>query len=458
MNEQNLTVCVIDDESDIREGVTNLLRSEGLKVQAFASAQEFLTNRPQEPLGCLVLDVQLPGISGLDLQQDLASDDAQVPIVFITGYGDIPTAVRAMKAGAIEFLTKPLHDEDLISAVGQAISRSCQSERRKSKSDQLSDNELGSDFVFSEMVGQSDALRRVLQQVETVAPTDSTVLILGETGTGKELVARAVHNASRRHGRTFVKLNCAAIPMGLLESELFGHEKGAFTGAITQRIGRLELAHQGTLFLDEVGEIPLDLQPKLLGVLQEREFERIGSSKTTKIDVRLVAATNRNLREMTADHRFRSDLYYRLNVFPIGVPPLRERKEDIPLLVHHFAQKFARRMEKQINAVPPTVMERLVAAPWRGNIRELEHLIERAVILTTGNVLNVPLADLSDIEPAPGSATPFLSDERDRIVQMLKKTKNRIGGPAGAAAALGLKRTTLISRMKKLGIGPQKAS
>jgi formate hydrogenlyase transcriptional activator len=272
------------------------------------------------------------------------------------------------------------------------------------------------------------------------------------------LIARAIHNLSRRRERTFVKLNCAAIPTGLLESELFGHEKGAFTGAISPKIGRLELAHQGTLFLDEVGDIPLELQPKLLRALQEREFERLGSARTRKVDVRLVAATHRDLPQMMADQQFRRDLYYRLNVFPIRIPPLRERAEDIPLLVRHFTQKYARRMEKQIETIPSTAMKKLVAWPWPGNVRELENFIERAVILTRGSVLNVPLSELSEAAPTPPRVTPLDSAEHDRIVRVLKETKGQVGGPTGAAARLGLKRTTLISRLKKLGINPKDVS
>jgi formate hydrogenlyase transcriptional activator len=301
-------------------------------------------------------------------------------------------------------------------------------------------------------------LRQALQQVETVAPTDSTVLVLGETGTGKELVARAIHCHSRRSNRAFVRLNCAAIPTGLLESELFGHERGAFTGAIAQKIGRLELADQGTLFLDEVGDIPLELQPKLLRALQEREFERLGSSKTKKVDVRLVAATNRDLSKMVAEQQFRSDLYYRLNVFPIRIPPLRERSEDIPLLVRHFTQKYARRMEKRIETIPASAMNRLRGWHWPGNVRELENFIERAVILTRSSALNVPVSELSEGPSVANGPVVSASSEREHIERVLRDTDGRVGGPKGAAARLGLKRTTLISRMKKLGINPAEVS
>jgi formate hydrogenlyase transcriptional activator len=320
------------------------------------------------------------------------------------------------------------------------------------------EDEIRTEMNFEEIVGDSTSLRQVLQQVETVAPTDSTVLILGETGTGKELVARALHNRSRRKDRTFVKLNCAAIPTGLLESELFGHEKGAFTGAISQRVGRVELANHGTLFLDEVGDIPLELQSKLLRVLQEREFERLGSTTTKQVDVRLIAATNRDLQKMIADHEFRSDLYYRLNVFPIRIPPLRERPDDIPLLVRHFTQKYARRMERRIETIPSHAMKMLMEWHWPGNVRELENFIERAVILTTNQVLNVPLSELHTGEQNKPAPIQSEFGEREKIVRILKDTKGRVGGPDGAAIRLGLKRTTLIARMKKLGIDPKELS
>jgi formate hydrogenlyase transcriptional activator len=306
---------------------------------------------------------------------------------------------------------------------------------------------------FEQIIGNSPALESVLEQVEQVAPTDSTVLIQGETGTGKELVARAIHNLSARCGRSFVKLNCAAIPFDLLESELFGHERGAFTGAIAQKIGRFELADKGTLFLDEVGDIPPGLQPKLLRVLQEQEFERLGSTRTHRVDVRLVAATNRNLVDMVKHSQFRSDLYYRLNVFPILLPPLRARSEDIPALVQHFVEIYARRMNKQIEHIPPETMSALTSYQWPGNIRELQNFIERSVILSSGNVLCPPLASLRAAAETETLEAVTLEDaERDHIRKILEQTRWVVAGPKGAAARLGIKRSTLYFRMQKLGI------
>jgi len=346
------------------------------------------------------------------------------------------------------------------------------------------EEEIRSEMNFEQIVGSSAALKHVLQLVETVAASDSTVLLLGDTGTGKELIARAIHDRSRRKERTFVKLNCAAIPTGLLESELFGHEKGAFTGAISQKVGRMELADQGTLFLDEVGDIPTEIQPKLLRALQEREFERLGSTHTRRVNVRLIAATNRNLEKMIADREFRSDLFYRLNVFPIRIPPLRDRREDIPLLVSHFVQKFAKQMQKKIESIPAAAMKGLAAWEWPGNIRELENFMERAVILTRGKSLEAPLSELrkpgTDTRPSPGvqpaqediarivkesisaalNGKKDFSDEysqkqREEIVRALTEAKGRVGGADGAAARMGINRTTLISRMKKFGIDPR---
>jgi PAS domain S-box-containing protein len=327
--------------------------------------------------------------------------------------------------------------------------------------------EIDETSMFEEIVGKSSALQKVLKEIETVGPTDSTVLIYGETGTGKELIARAIHNLSSRESHAFVKVNCAAIPTGLLESELFGHEKGAFTGAISQRIGRFELAHHGTVFLDEIGEVPLELQPKLLRVLQEREFERLGNSRTQSTDARLVAATNRDLSVMVAEQKFRSDLFYRLNVFPLYVPALRERPEDVPLLVRHFAELFSRRMNKVVKTIPPETMNALMRYDWPGNVRELQNVIERAVILSTRGVLRVSIAELNAKGNAePGSKAPVAQTRkrtrltipplnRDQVLRALQESGGRVGGTDGAAARLGLKRTTLIAHLKRLAIDPR---
>src|SRR5579864_596695 len=334
------------------------------------------------------------------------------------------------------------------------------------------EDEIRSEANFEEIVGKSQALHRVLKLVETVAPTHSTVLIFGETGTGKELIARAIHDLSSRSSNTFVRLNCAALPAGLLESELFGHERGAFTGAIAQRIGRLELANDGTIFLDEIGEIPLELQPKLLRVLQEREFERLGSTRTIRTDVRLIAATNRDLAAMVQEQKFRADLFFRLNVFPVELPPLRDRPEDIPLLVRHFAEEFSRRMGRRIEAISSQTMNALRQYRWPGNIRELQNVIERSVILSSGATLKLPVAELqSRTMPASTNQAPqphtarrrpvrsILAEvDRNQIIRALKEADGRIGGPSGAAASLGLKRTTFITRMRKLGIHPNAVS
>ncbi len=328
------------------------------------------------------------------------------------------------------------------------------------------EDEIRTEMNFAQIIGNSASLRRVLKRVETVAPTDSTVLIYGETGTGKELIARGIHDLSPRRSKPFVKLNCAAIPTGLLESELFGHERGAFTGAIAQRIGRFEVADGGTIFLDEIGEIPLELQTKLLRVLQEREFERLGSSRTLRTDARLIAATNRDLETMVSEQRFRSDLFFRLNVFPVHVPPLQEREGDIPLLVRHFTQQFSRRMNKVIETIPSATMDALCRYHWPGNIRELQNVIERAVILSTGTALAVDVADLKptkvsgQIQKAAvskstgnGAIHDVLEEtERQHIVSALEQCNWVVAGPNGAAARLGMKRSTLQLRIRKLEI------
>ncbi len=453
MTSTGALVYVVDDDPSAREGVAGLLRSAGLTPKTFASGEEFLAApRPRVP-SCLVLDVNLPGVNGLNLQQELAKTDVQVPIIFLTGHGDIPMTVRAVKAGAANFLTKPFDDEELLNAVRQCL-RSYEAERP-----------CIDDRNFEDIVGKSEALRQVLEQVAIVAPTDSTVLLHGETGTGKELVARAVHNLSPRKEREFVRLNCAAIPSGLVESELFGHERGAFTGALMQKRGRFEVADRGTLFLDEIGDITLDLQPKLLRALQEHEFERLGSTKTIRVDVRLIAATHRDLTAMIREDKFREDLFYRLNVFPIEIPPLRERREDIPLLVNHFVSKLSRQMGKNIKSIPSQAMEVLTNASWPGNVRQLENFLQRAIILTQGSELNVPIGELDNATPGPTRApsaegvsgfhdavSTFHDAERRAIIEALRAASGRVAGAGGAAERLRLKRTTLQNKMRRLNI------
>ena len=353
--------------------------------------------------------------------------------------GPVETAEGRMVLSVIRDLTEKREAEEAL--------------RRSEQAKQYLEEELNTESRFEDIIGESVGLKRVLKHVETVAATDVTVLVLGETGTGKELIARAIHQLSSRNERTLVKLNCAAIPAGLLESELFGHEKGAFTGAISRKIGRLELANEGTLFLAEIGDLPLELQPKILRALQEKEFERLGSTQTIPVNVRLVATTNRNLAKMVADKEFRSDLYYRLKVFPITIPPLRERREDISLLVRYFVDKFARRMDRRIETIPDDVMRALTRWEWPGNIRELENFIERAVLLSKGPALRVPLGELEVLEESsPEGDSTLEATEREHILRVLREAKGKIAGPQGAAARPGLKRTTLNSKLKKLGI------
>ena len=405
---------------------------------------------------------------------ELDAVPAPIPQVLVQGEGinslcTVPLVSRSRAMGALNFTSRredafPAETLALLTRVAAQVALALDNafayQEIQALRDQLAQEnlylqeEMGKDFGL-EIVGRSPSLKRVLHQVETVAPSDATVLLLGETGTGKELIARAVHSLSPRAERGFVQINCASIPLGLMESELFGHEKGAFTGAIAQKMGRLELAHQGTLFLDEIGDLPLELQPKLLRALQEREFERLGGTRSRKVDLRLIAATNRDLAGMVERREFRADLFYRLNVFPIRLPPLRERKEDIPSLVRYFTQKFAHRMHRPIETIPTRAMEALVAWDWPGNIRELQNFIERSVILSQGKELQIPLAEIEAPRPAAAAPGTLEEAEREHIRMALEATRGKVGGPDGAAARLGMKRTTLQSRMKKLGLEPK---
>jgi DNA-binding NtrC family response regulator len=482
-------VYVVDDDVSVREALSSLIRSAGLTVKTFASASESLRGLEKEQPGCLVLDIQLPDINGFELQQRLATDHIQIPIIFLTGHGDIPMSVRAIKAGAVEFLTKPFDDEYLLETIRTAIARGSKREGfggSAFESIDASDYQTSTisrtvpdqaEIVMSslrkpgrtanadsEIIGQSPVWRQVIKQIEMVAPTDATVLILGETGTGKELIARELHRRGRRKDKPLVRVNCASIPKELYESEFFGHARGAFTSAIRDRVGRFEAAAGGTLFLDEIGEIPLELQGKLLRVLQEKCYERVGEDKTRRADVRIVVATNRDLKKEVAAGRFREDLYYRLNVFPINVAPLRERKEDIPLLAVHFVELAVKELECVRPRLTRAGIETLQNHDWPGNVRELRNVIERAAIFAQGGALefDLPIAgsDPTPFEPveSEGVDQEFLTEaemrrrERENLFAVLRKTGWKIKGVDGAAELLGVKPTTLISRIEKMGL------
>jgi DNA-binding NtrC family response regulator len=456
MRETHSVVYVVDDDIPMRESVGRLLRSAGIEVATFGSAQDFLVKCRTELPSCLVLDVRLPGLSGLDAQQELARMNIQVPIIFLTGYADVPTSVRAMKSGALEFLTKPFDDEALLAAVQQGIARSHAAASRKDKG--------GSEAP--ELVGCSPALHAVLKGAAAVALTDATVLIVGETGTGKELVARDIHARSQRSSRPLVSVNCGAIQPSLMLSELFGHEKGSFTGASQQRIGRFELADGGTIFLDEIGELPLEAQVALLRVLQERELERVGGNKTIRVNVRVIAATNRDLGAAIAAGKFKSDLFFRLNVFPIHVPALRERKEDIPLLVEHFLRLRARTSGTPLRKVDEWTMAMLQRYAWPGNIRELQNVIERwAIICGTDDISMdeswLPRdATLPESTPSAGAEPEPPPDDQLSLREytealerkLISRTMTAVGGnQSEAARRLGVSRGALLGRLRKYG-------
>jgi DNA-binding NtrC family response regulator len=447
-------VYVVDDDLSMRESVASLIREAGLKVETFASANEFLVRSRTRLPGCLVLDVKLPGLSGLDLQQELAKADVQIPIIFLTGYGDIPSSVRAIKSGALEYFTKPFEDEALLAAVRQGIARSSGVAENK-----------GARSSADQMVGEGPGFKALTDRIALVARTDATVLVLGETGTGKEVVARSIHARSARSSRPLVSVNCGAIQPSLIASELFGHEKGSFTGALQQRAGRFELADGGTIFLDEIGELPAETQVALLRVLQEREFERVGGSKSIRVDVRVIAATNRNLNAAIAAGTFRNDLFYRLNVFPIQVPPLRERKSDIPLLVEHFLGLLVARSGKQIRGVDAKTMEMLQRYSWPGNIRELQNVIERWAVICESEHISMDESWLPrDAAPGPVPAFEVIPkpvpvgsvnlrkhiEELER--RLIGRTMTEVGGnQSEAARRLGMSRGSLIERLKRYG-------
>jgi formate hydrogenlyase transcriptional activator len=453
----------------LHEAATNTMRLHVLETCEPVPPRPVLVLPPEVDPAGLVWQTQQPLITSrvADLRRWPRLLERVQPYG-VQSYCWLPLTTARRRLGALVFTSNQpaaydTADVDFLQQVANqvavAVENALAFQEIKALKDQLHqekvylEEEVRAAHNLGNIVGESAALRRVLKQVEAVAPTDATVLIGGETGTGKEVLARTLHDLSPRRQRTFVKLNCAAIPTGLLESELFGHEKGAFTGAISQKVGRFELAHRGTLFLDEVGDIPPELQPKLLRVLQEQEFERLGSTRTVKVDVRLVAATNQDLAQLVAEGRFRRDLYYRLNVFPVVLPPLRERRDDIPRLVRHFTHLFAQRLGRPIEAIPAAVMDALVDYPWPGNIREMQNVIERAVILSPGRSLQVPLSELQPAAPPATAAAVTLADvEREHILGILHETGWVLGGPKGAAVRLGMKRSTLQWKMKRLDI------
>jgi len=465
MSDTGGLVYVVDDDASAREGVADLIRSAGLTAKTFATAEEFLAApRPKGP-SCLVLDVSLPGVSGLDLQQELAKANAQVPIIFLSGHGDIPMTVRALKAGAANFLTKPFDDEELLSAIRQCLKVASLERRAQTLEHSLKSarSQLHARYDFTQILGRSPVLREALTRAAQVAPTESTVLVTGESGTGKELVARAIHHASARADGPFIAVNCAALPDTLLESELFGHERGAFTGADRQKPGRFELAAGGTLFLDEIGDLSAAVQVKLLRVLQEREYQRVGGTATLKADVRLLTATNRDLTAEMAAGRFRSDLFYRLSVFNVHLPPLRERGDDVLLLADHFIRTLGAQMGKGDLTLSRDACDLLRRHPWPGNIRELQNAIERSLITSEGTLITaghlaIPAAHGSAPTPpaaAPLPAVPVSTPsslhemERQAILDALQRAR---GNKARAATHLGLSRFQLYNRLKRYQI------
>ena len=434
------SVYVVDDDASVRDAVSSLIRSAGFRVRTFESAHEFLATPRAEVPSCLVLDVHLPGLNGLDLQRELAKADVHIPIIFLTGHGDIPTSVRAIKAGALEFLTKPFADEDLLNAIRDGIAQ----DRRSRAVPQPAG-----------VIGSSRPWRQALAHAAKVGATEATVLLTGESGTGKEVIAHLIHDTSRRAGGPFVALNCAALPEALLESELFGYEKGAFTGAVVARPGRVEQAAGGTLFLDEVGEMTPAVQAKFLRVLQEREFQRLGGTRVQKANVRVIAATNRDLHAALGRGELREDLYYRLHVFAICLPPLRERPEDIPALVEHFITALGPAvLGRPAAGITREAHERLLAHSWPGNVRELRNAVERALILSDGEMImpeHLPAQPETppEAEAAPRENLDLETTERDLVERALRHAGQN---KAKAARLLGLTRTKLYTRMQRFGL------
>ncbi len=449
-----MRVLAVDDDTDILRFVEAALGAEGHEVATALSAEAALAWLEKDTPDVLLTDIRLEGMDGLQLLEEARRGRPELPVIVMTAHGSVKIAVEAMRRGAADFVQKPLTEEDLARAMA-TLSRL----RRLETENRFLRRELQhATTPGQQIIGQSAAVQEVMRLVEQVAPTDSAVLVLGETGTGKELVAQAIHRLSQRRSHLMVTVNCAALPSGLVESELFGREKGAFTGAETRQAGRFEVADGSTIFLDEVGELPLEVQAKLLRVLDAGEFERLGSARTTRVRVRVIAATNRDLEAEIRKGRFREDLYYRLNVFPIRVAPLRERAEDSPQLVWAFIEEFSTRMGKKITQVPRATMDALSRHRWPGNVRELRNVIEHAAILTTGETLQMaPLDVAASLEGSaptpPPTPVPTLADaERELILRALETTRWRIAGPDGAAAVLGINRSTLQSRMTKLGI------
>jgi DNA-binding NtrC family response regulator len=450
------TVLVVDDEPLNVDVLEQELRAAGYRTVSASSGEEGVALAAQAQPDLILLDVMMPGIDGYEACRRLKASEATraIPVIVLTALTETFEKVRAFREGAVDYVTKPFETEELLARVGThiALRREIEAHRRSRATIRLLAEEIGSDR--DALIGESAALQRVREQIAQVASTDSTVLIQGETGTGKELVARAVHAKSGRREHPLIKINCAALPRELVESELFGHERGAFTGAIQQRRGRFELAEGGTLFLDEVSEMPLEAQAKLLRVLQEREFERVGGARSLHVDVRVVAATNRDLHAEVAAGRFRADLYFRLNVFPIVLPPLRERRDDVPRLLQHFVARTARRLGRTVDGLSPAFLDRARAYDWPGNVRELENVVERALIMSRGGVLDAGelLAGPAAPRAEPKGDGTLEEMERAHICRVLAETSWRIEGDHGAARRLGLNPSTLRGRMRKLGI------